>query len=98
MVFCKVVGFAIPEKWQSVQKKGQAETCPYPQRRVNENVYTAYHESLSSQAKSSRTYALPHKIMGAGIIAKEEQPDHYGNKHEKRMLLQNVLEIHRAAG
>jgi len=25
-----VVGFAISEKWQSVQKKGQAGTCPYP--------------------------------------------------------------------
>ena len=32
VTFCKVVGFAIPEKWQSVQKKGQAETRPYPQK------------------------------------------------------------------
>jgi hypothetical protein len=31
--FCQVVRFAIPENWQSVQKKkGQAETCPYPQK------------------------------------------------------------------
>jgi hypothetical protein len=37
MVFCKVVGFAIPEKWQSVQKKGQAETCPPPKGGQNEN-------------------------------------------------------------
>ena len=32
VVSCEVVGFPIPEKWQSVQKKGQAETCPYPQK------------------------------------------------------------------
>jgi len=31
VAFFEVVGSAIPKKWQSVQKKGQAETCPYPQ-------------------------------------------------------------------
>ena len=36
--------------------------------------------------------------MAAGIIAKEEQPDHYGNRHEKRTLMQNLLGIHRATG
>jgi hypothetical protein len=36
--------------------------------------------------------------MSAGIIANEEQPDHYGGGHEKWMLLQNVLGIHRFTG
>jgi hypothetical protein len=34
-----LVGFAIPEKWQSVQKKGQAETCPYPQKEAKMKTY-----------------------------------------------------------
>jgi len=32
VAFCGVVDLALPKKWQSVQKKGQAETCPYPQK------------------------------------------------------------------
>jgi hypothetical protein len=36
--------------------------------------------------------------MAAGRRANEEQPDHCGNGHEKRMPVQNVLEIHRATG
>jgi hypothetical protein len=61
----------------------------------NENVDIGYHESLSSQAKSGRIYVLLQKIMAAGIIAKEEQPDHYGNS-EKGPVLQNLREIDRA--
>jgi hypothetical protein len=34
--------------------------------------------------------------MAARIMAKEEQPDNYGNKHVKRTSIQNVLEIYRA--
>ena len=32
LVFCEVVGFAIPENNNQFKKKGQAETCPYPQK------------------------------------------------------------------
>jgi len=39
--FLEVLGFAIPEKSQSAQKKGQAETCPYPQKEVKmKSIYT----------------------------------------------------------
>jgi hypothetical protein len=27
-----MVNLAIPEKWQAMKKKGQAETCAYPQK------------------------------------------------------------------
>jgi len=39
LIFCKVVEFAIPEKRQSVQKKGQVETCPYPQKEAKMKAY-----------------------------------------------------------
>jgi hypothetical protein len=61
-------------------------------------VFIQYHETLTSQPKSSRTYALLHKNIVEGIIANEEQPDHYGDRHEEWMPVQNVLEIHRATG
>jgi hypothetical protein len=32
VIFREMVGFANLEKSHSVQKKGQAETCPYPQK------------------------------------------------------------------
>jgi hypothetical protein len=51
VAFCAVVGFAIPEKWQSVQKKGRPKPTLLHKRRLNENVYIEYHESLSSQLK-----------------------------------------------
>ena len=35
--------------------------------------------------------------MGAGIIANEEQLDHYRNRHENPTLVQKVPEIQRAA-
>jgi hypothetical protein len=59
---------------QCKKRKGRPKPALIHKRRVNEKVYVEYHESLSSQAKSSRTYLL-HKTMGARIIAKEEQPD-----------------------
>jgi hypothetical protein len=37
--FREVLGFAVPAKWQSVQKKGQAETCPYPQKEAKIKTY-----------------------------------------------------------
>jgi hypothetical protein len=37
VVFCKVVGFAIPEKWQSVQKKGRPKPTLLHKRRLSEN-------------------------------------------------------------
>jgi hypothetical protein len=36
--------------------------------------------------------------MARSMIANEEQPDHYGARHEKRTIVQNGLEIHRATG
>ena len=72
-----MVNLAIPEKWQAMKKKGQAETCPYPQKEAKMKTYIAYHENLSGQAKSSRTYVLLHKTMAAGVIAHHQNLDHH---------------------
>jgi hypothetical protein len=39
IVFFEVVNVAIPEKWQAMKKKGQAETCPYPQKEAKMKTY-----------------------------------------------------------
>jgi hypothetical protein len=73
LVFCEVVGFAIPEKGQSAQKKGQAETCPYPQKEAKMKTYIqdttkVYSirqkaaESMSSPTRPSRQGAARMKI------------------------------------
>jgi hypothetical protein len=36
--------------------------------------------------------------MAARIMAKEEQPDNYGNKHVKRAPVQNKPENHSSTG
>jgi hypothetical protein len=53
-------------------KKGQAETCPYPQKEGKMKTYIEYHEIPSGQEKSYRTCALLQKIMAAWIRADAE--------------------------
>jgi hypothetical protein len=78
--------FAIREKSQSVIKKGQAETCPYPQKeaKMKTCLYNTTKLYLVKQ-KSSRIYVSLHKTMAVWIIAKEE--------HSDRHILRNLKKL-----
>ena len=76
VVFCAVEISPFGKNGNQCKRNGRPKPALIHKRRLHENVHIGYHESLCSQAKSSRTYDLFQKTMSARSKANEEQPDH----------------------
>jgi hypothetical protein len=70
----------------SSAKKGQAETCPYPQKEAKMKTYMWDTTKVYLvKRKSSRIYVLLKKIMAAWIRANKEQSDRHILKNLKKL-------------